>query len=55
MIRAVALPMADWISKVIDSVGYKEASLVGHSQGCLVTVECTARYPEKIKTLSLKN
>ena len=45
--------MADWISKVIDSVGYKEASLVGHSQGCLVTVECTARYPEKIKTLSL--
>ena len=45
--------MAEWISKVIDSVGYKEASLVGHSQGCLVTVECTARYPEKIKTLSL--
>ena len=45
--------MADWISKVIDSVGYKEASLVGHSQGCLVTIECTARYPEKIKTLSL--
>ena len=45
--------MADWISKVIDSVGFKEASLVGHSQGCLVTVECTARYPDKIKTLSL--
>ena len=45
--------MADWISKVIDVVGYKEASLVGHSQGCLVTVECTARYPDKIKTLSL--
>ena len=45
--------MADWISSVIDSVGYKEASLVGHSQGCLVTIECTARYPDKIKTLSL--
>ena len=27
--------------------------MVGHSQGCLVTVECTARYPNKIKTLSL--
>ena len=25
--------MADWVSDVIDSVGYKEASLVGHSQG----------------------
>ena len=45
--------MADWINSVIDAVGFKEASLVGHSQGCLVTIECTARYPEKIKTLSL--
>ena len=27
--------MADWVSDVIDAVGYKEASLVGHSQGCL--------------------
>ena len=25
--------MAEWINKVIDAVGYKEASLVGHSQG----------------------
>ena len=45
--------MADWVSSVIDAVGHKEASLVGHSQGCLVTVECTSRYPDKIKTLSL--
>ena len=45
--------MSDWVSDVIDAVGHKEASLVGHSQGCLVTVECTARYPNKIKTLSL--
>ena len=42
-----------WIADVIDSVGVKEASLVGHSQGCLVTLECTARNPNKIKTLSL--
>jgi|TARA_B110000196_G_C21038780_1_gene611401 pimeloyl-ACP methyl ester carboxylesterase len=45
--------MAEWISDVIDAVDFKEASLVGHSQGCLITVECAARYPEKIKTLSL--
>ena len=45
--------MADWLSDVIDTVGFNEASLVGHSQGCLVTIECASRYPEKIKTLSL--
>ena len=45
--------MADWISDVIESVGYKEASLVGHSQGCLVSLECASKFPKKIKTLSL--
>ena len=45
--------MADWIADVISSVGYNEASLIGHSQGCLVLLECAARYPEKIKSLSL--
>ena len=45
--------MADWINDVIDAVECKQASLVGHSQGCLVTIECTARYPKKIKALSL--
>ena len=45
--------MADWINKVIDAVGHKNASLVGHSQGCLVAIECASRYPDKIKTLSL--
>ena len=45
--------MADWISDVIDSVGYDETSLVGHSQGCLVLLECASRYPNKIKSLSL--
>ena len=42
-----------WISDVIDSVEMKEASLVGHSQGCLVTIECAARNPNMIKTISL--
>ena len=30
-----------------------EASLVGHSQGCLITMECAARFPNKVKSLSL--
>ena len=42
-----------WVSDVIDAVKMKEASLVGHSQGCLVTIECASRYQNKIKTLSL--
>ena len=42
-----------WISDIIDSVGMKEASLVGHSQGCLISMECAAQFPDKIKSLSL--
>ena len=42
-----------WISDIIDSLGLKEASLVGHSQGCLITMECASQFPEKVKSLSL--
>ena len=45
--------MGNWVGDVIGAVGCKEASLVGHSQGCLVTMECAAQHPEKIKTLTL--
>jgi len=45
--------MGDWIAEVIDVSGIKEASLVGHSQGCLIAMETASRYPEKVKCLSL--
>ncbi len=45
--------MGDWIADVIDSSGIKEASLVGHSQGCLITMETASRFPDKVKSLSL--
>ena len=45
--------MADWLKNVIDTTDCKEASLVGHSQGCLISLECASRYPKTIKTLSL--
>lgn len=45
--------MADWVKYAIDSVDCKEASLVGHSQGCLVSLECASRYPNTIKTITL--
>ena len=40
-----------WISDVIDSVGKKEASLVGHSQGCLIALEYANRFPKNIKSI----
>ena len=43
--------MADWVSSVIDSVGYKEASLVGHSQGCLEIIEYAHKYKNRFKKL----
>lgn len=45
--------MGDWISDVIDASDINEVSLVGHSQGCLVTIETASRYPDKVKSLSL--
>lgn len=45
--------MADWIKSVMESLGCKEASLVGHSQGCLISLECASRYPTLIKTITL--
>ena len=45
--------MGDWIADVIDASGIEEVSLVGHSQGCLVTMETASRYPNKVKSLSL--
>ena len=45
--------MGDWIADVIDATDLQNASLVGHSQGCLVTMETASRYPNKVKSLSL--
>ena len=42
-----------WISDVIDAMDMKEASLVGHSQGCLVVLECASQFPEKIRSIGL--
>ena len=42
-----------WISDIIDAIEIKEVSLVGHSQGCLVTIECASQFPHKVKSLSL--
>ena len=57
--------MADWIPELIDaaveisgnagasSSKLKQASLVGHSMGALVALECASRYPDLLSSISL--
>jgi len=45
--------LADWIVALLDAAGVKQATLVGHSMGSLVAVECAARYPGRIAKIVL--
>jgi pimeloyl-ACP methyl ester carboxylesterase len=45
--------LADWVITLLDSLDVKTACLVGHSQGCLVTIDAAARYPNRITRLGL--
>ncbi len=43
--------MAEWLNKVVKLIGIKDLTLLGHSQGCLVALEYSKRFPENIKNL----
>ena len=45
--------MTDWVIALMDSLQIDTASLVGHSQGCLVSIDAAARYPQRISRLGL--
>jgi pimeloyl-ACP methyl ester carboxylesterase len=45
--------MADWIVRLLDAAGIDKASVVGHSMGSLVALECAARHPERIEKIAL--
>ena len=45
--------MAAWVIDLMDSLDIKRAILVGHSQGCLVTIEAAASYPDRIQRVAL--
>lgn len=47
--------MADWVSDLIDTLGVKKTSYIGHSQGCLIGLEFAYRYPEKLNLIALIN
>ena len=43
--------MADWLNKVVNVIGIKELTILGHSQGCLVAIEYANKFPDNIKNL----
>jgi len=45
--------MADWVARLLDAAGLEHASLVGHSMGALVALECAARHPGQVERIAL--
>ncbi len=43
--------MAIWINKVVETLDLSKLCIMGHSQGCLVALEFSNMYPEKIQKL----
>src|ERR1700694_3449760 len=45
--------MAAWVFNLIDTLKIEKASLVGHSMGSLVALECAAMHPERVERIAL--
>ncbi|MEO8718680.1 MAG: alpha/beta hydrolase [Burkholderiales bacterium] len=45
--------MADWVLRLLDAAKLETASVVGHSMGALVALECAARHPARIGKIAL--
>lgn len=43
--------MADWHAELLDQLGVKEAIIIGHSQGGLISLEMGRRHPEKTQKI----
>jgi pimeloyl-ACP methyl ester carboxylesterase len=51
--RASIGEAADWIVRLLDAAGARQAALVGHSMGSLIALEAAARHPERISKVAL--
>ena len=45
--------MAQWVFDLLQSLKIEKASLVGHSMGALVALECAASRPERVERLAM--
>ncbi|HYD56440.1 MAG TPA: alpha/beta hydrolase [Burkholderiales bacterium] len=45
--------MAAWVFRVLDALQIRKASIVGHSMGSLMAVECAAAHPERVERIAL--
>jgi pimeloyl-ACP methyl ester carboxylesterase len=45
--------IANWIVALLDAAGVKQATLVGHSMGSLVALDCAARHPARVSRIAL--
>jgi pimeloyl-ACP methyl ester carboxylesterase len=45
--------MADWVFKVLESAGIGKCSVVGHSMGALIALECANRHPGRVERIAL--
>jgi pimeloyl-ACP methyl ester carboxylesterase len=45
--------LADWSMRLLDATGIASASVVGHSMGSLVALECAARHPARVQRIAL--
>ena len=43
--------IADWLEKVFTKIDIKELTLLGHSQGCLISLEYSYKYPKRVKNI----
>lgn len=44
---------ADWVARLLDAAGLRQAALIGHSLGGLVALETAARHPDRVRALAL--
>lgn len=51
--RATIEDMADWIIALLDAAGVNTATLIGHSMGSLVALECAARFAQRVERVAL--
>lgn len=45
--------MADWCQDLLASLGVEQATVIGHSQGCLVALELARRLPGSVAKLAM--